>query len=354
MQRAMKNHLIAVAVAVLLAACGDKPRGPLEVQGKTFMDREYPVQFVFSGRDKGRLWNISSDKSVDFQYTLEDKKLVIEYPKPDGKGMEKHTLELSDTRYQGGDLEIAELQPEDQKRVDEIKEEVRQQIERAAKLSPKGAPKDPQAYTSIDSIGDENNDWGAWLTVAWNAEKRSDDDLLRYFSRAWTSTQDSFARQEMRGPELARIKQRLGELRKIEYLHIPKAQDYQMTRMQVDKPYNGEAYDFEQKSFHILSSACASRMSGETRSGVVVSMEHIPAFCWLPVPDPNVARQVEAARNNGGVKLVGDFYAKLAYIDASNRVTLVPIGAQLQVLKETYRPVQPEDLLTDVHIWPQH
>lgn len=351
----MKHHLIALAAAsVLLAACSDKPRGPLEVQGKTFMDHEYPVQFAFSGRDKGRLWNISTDKSVDFQYTLEGEKLVIEYPKPDGKGVQKHTLELSNTRYRDGNLAIAELQPEDQKRVDKIKEAARQQDERAAKLSPKGAPRDPQAYTSVETIGDENNDWGAWLAVSWNADKRSDDQLLQYFSRAWSNTQDSFARQEMRAPELARIKQRLGELRKIEYLHIPQAQRYQMTRMQVDKPYDGEAYDFDKKSFHILSSACASNMSGQTPSGVTVSMAQNPAFCWLPVPDPDVARQVEAARTKGGVKVEGDFYAKLAYIDASNKVTLVPIGAQLQVLKETYRPAKPEDRLADVNLWPQH
>ena len=85
----MKNQLIALAVTVLLAACGDKPRGPLEVQGKTFMDREFPVQFEFSGRDKGRLWNVSTDQSIDFQYTLEDKKLMLEYTQPNSKEVQK-------------------------------------------------------------------------------------------------------------------------------------------------------------------------------------------------------------------------------------------------------------------------
>lgn len=133
----MKNQLIALAVTVLLAACGDKPRGPLEVQGKTFMDREFPVQFEFSSRDKGRLWNISTDRSLDFQYTLEDKKLVIEYTQPNSKEVTKEVLELGDSRYSGGVLDLAELKPEDQKRVEEIKEETRLEKEGEARLSPK-------------------------------------------------------------------------------------------------------------------------------------------------------------------------------------------------------------------------
>ncbi|WP_218240252.1 hypothetical protein [Comamonas fluminis] len=133
----MKNQLIALAVAVLLAACGDKPRGPLEVQGKTFMDREFPVQFEFSGRDKGRFWNISTDRSLDFQYTLEDKKLVIEYTQPNSKEVTKEVLTLDDSRYSGGVLELAELKPEDQKRVEEIKEDARLEKEGQAGLSPK-------------------------------------------------------------------------------------------------------------------------------------------------------------------------------------------------------------------------
>ena len=140
----MKNQLIALAVAVLLAACGDKPRGPLEVQGKTFMDRKFPVQFEFSGRDKGRLWNVSTDQSIDFQYTLEDKKLVIEFTQPNSNKVTKEVLELGDSRYSGGVLDLAELKPEDQKRVEEIKEETRLEKEEErldkegeAKLSPK-------------------------------------------------------------------------------------------------------------------------------------------------------------------------------------------------------------------------
>ena len=343
----MKNQLIALAVTVLLAACGDKPRGPLEVQGKTFMDREFPVQFEFSSRDKGRLWNISTDRSLDFQYTLEDKKLVIEYTQPNSKEVTKEVLELGDSRYSGGVLDLAELKPEDQKRVEKIKEETRQAKEREAKLSPKGAPSDTKAYTSIDTIGDESNDWGGWLAAAWNAEKTSDDTLLQYFSRKWSSTEDSFARQEMRASELARIKQRLAEVRKIEYLHLPHAQKFVPTRLQVDK----QAYDFDKKSFHILGSACGLGLAEQTRSGVTVSMTKNPDFCWLPVPDPEVARKVEAARIAGGVVIDGDFYAKLVYIDASNDMTLVPVGAQLQVLKQTYSPAKPEDLLAEVSLW---
>ena len=350
----MKNQLIALAITALLAACGDKPRGPLEVQGKTFMDREFPVQFEFSSRDKGRLWNISTDRSLDFQYTLEDKKLVIEYTQPNSKEVTKEVLELGDSRYSGGVLDLAELKPEDQKRVEEIKEETRQEKERQAKLSPKAAPTDTKAYTSIETIGDESNDWGAWLAVAWNTDKRSDDDLLKYFSRKWSSTEDSFARQEMRASELARIKQRLAEVRKIEYLHLPNAQKFVPTRLQVNKPSNAEAYDFDKKSFHILGSACGLGLSEQTRSGVSVSMTKNPDFCWLPVPDPEVARQVEAARIAGGVVIDGDFYVKLAYINASNDMTLVPVGAQLRVLKQTYMPAKPEDLLAEVNLWPKH
>ena len=56
-------------------------------------------------------------------------------------------------------------------------------------------------------------------------------------------------------------------------------------------------------------------------------MEKNPDCCWLSVPDPEVARKVEAARIAGEVVIDGNFYAKLAYVNASSDMTLVPVGA---------------------------
>ena len=39
---------------------------------------------------------------------------------------------------------------------------------------------------------------------------------------------------------------------------------------------------------------------------------------------------------------------------STKRYQGVYVGAQLKVLKQTYRPVKPEDLLAEVSLWPKH
>ena len=347
----MKHHLIALAAAsVLLAACSDKPRGPLEVQGQVFMDRKLPVQFEFLGREKGRVTNFDMDVRTDFSYTLEGGKLVLRIPGQDGKPEEVVELTLDGKRYSGGPLNLYTKDAGDEARIQQIQENTRARAEIAKKLSPKGAPSGAQAYRASTDLEDENNDWATWVAFAWSGKSFEDDELLRMFSRKWNNTQDSFDRQALRAGELERIKQRLSEVRKIEYVRFPWTHLHAIFRGQVSKPVDKEAYDFTQKSFQLIGDAC-SGSNNVTRSGVRYSLLKDPVFCGLPVADEAVARRIEAARSSKGVELGYTVYAKIAGVEGVN-IKLVPVAVDYQVYEQTYNDPRPEELLAEVSHWP--
>ena len=57
-------------------------------------------------------------------------------------------------------------------------------------------------------------------------------------------------------------------------------------------------------------------------------------------------------RSNHRLRIDHEMYAKVAYIDKSNNMTLVPTGILFKPSKETYRTPKPEDVLTTVMVWP--
>ena len=347
----MKHHLIALAAAsVLLAACSDKPRGPLEVQGQVFMDRRLPVQLEFLGREKGRMTNFDSDMSTDFRYTLEGEKLVLHVPRKDGKPDDVLELELNGKKYSGSRLNLLVKDADDEARITRIKEAASARAEIAKKLSPKGAPSDPAAYRLITGLGDDNNEGAAWVGAAWD-KPMDDDELLRMFSRKWRSTEDSFDRQGMRAEELKRIKQRLTEVRKVEFIAIPSGERTDAGfQVSLHQPYGKEAYDFEKKSFHVLGGACAGA-NHATRSNTLLVQNTDPEFCWLPVADEAVARRIETTRTGKGVLSEHILYAKVAGVQ-SGRVQLVAVGMDYRLYEQNYREPRPEELLAEVRYWP--
>ncbi len=374
----MKHHLIAMSLAAaLLAACGDDPRGPLEVQGKTMLMEQrggwgsnVPVKLEFSGREKGQIINMVTAEKVDFTYSLEGEDLVVNIQTPGGDNIESLEFELDGSRYKGSNFVLAEMKAEDVARLaaqmEELKqkaakeqarkaEEERKAKEREAKLSPKGAPKDTSSYISITNIGDDSNDWGAWVYMAHQKpEERSDDELLRLFSNRWNSTKDSFERQAMRAEELSRIKQRLDEVRKINYVHFPWSNNTSAFQLKISQSSGGDAYDFEKKSFHLSGSLCSNQNYERTRSNVSYAVMHNPAFCWLPVPDEALARQIEAARTSrNGVHLRPEAYAKIIHLEDEGFV-MVPVGLVLPVYTGNIYQRKPGEQLTQISLWPQH
>lgn len=347
----MKHHLIALAMVALLAACSDKPRGPLEVQGQVFMDRKLPVQFEFLGREKGRVTNFDMDVRTDFSYTLEGEKLVLRIPGRDGKPEEVVTLALDGKRYSGGPLNLYTKDAGDEERIKQIQENTRARAEIAKKLSPKGAPSDRAAYRLNTELGDENNDWGAWVAAAWG-KPMDDDELLRMFSKKWRSTEDSFDRKGMRAAELERIKQRLEQVRKVEFIAVPtEPSGVASILVLLNQPYGQEAYDFGKKSFHANSAACDGS-NFVTRSNSSFRPNADKTFCWLPVADEAVARRIETSRaSSKGVVVRNTAYAKVVGVQ-SNYVQLVTVGMDYRVYEQTYQEPKPEDLLAEVAHWP--
>ena len=348
----MKKLITALSLSFILAACSDPPRGPFEVQGKVFMDRELPVQLNFNGRDSGLILDLSTGEEGKFSYTLENEKLIIRLPNLQGGQDKVMETQLHPESYQGDGVDIAVLSPKDDARIAKIAQEVTERKEREKRMSPKGSPSTAEAYTDVATIGDESNDWAAWMALSWKQDQLDDNEKLRMLSRKWNSTNDTFERQGMKAAELSRINQRLQEVRKIEYIKFTNlGNSSAISNPFINTKIDQGSYDFDKKHFFLLGSACSgSNMS--SRSNVRDQLVKDQAFCTLPVADETMAREIENLRSNHRLRIDHEVYAKVAYIDKSNNMTLVTTGILFKPSKETYRGPKPEDVLTTVMVWP--
>lgn len=357
----VKHHVIALAIsAMLLAACSDEPRGPLEVQNKTMLlSGDVLVKFEFTDRKKGQVTLLETGEAQTFEYTLDGDQLVVRIARPGGDKVDEMKLVRDGQRFEAEDSHfvLSELTPEMEKRwadqAAQKKEAERKAKELAEKLKPQGAPADAAAYTLLDDIGDEGNDWGAWVALAWSTEPQNDDELLRMLSRPWNNTRDSFERQALRGPELERIQQRLAEVRKIAYVRIPWSLEMTGLYMDIKQPSGAEAYDFDKKSFHLSGNMCERENRESTHSNVRYVVKHDAAFCWLPVPDEAQARSIEAARSNNrqGVHVRTEVFAKIAQVKGFE-ITLVPVALEMPVHLGNRYQRKPGELLAQVSLWP--
>ena len=352
----MVRKYLSILLLFFLAACSPKPRGPVEVLDKTYLDRDNGYEIQFSSKEQGKFKNYALDNSTTVRYTLEGDKLVITIP---AEAADKKDavldLERSGDRFKGKAygkfFEFSLKTPDDEMRIEKFKKEGREQAELNKSLSPQGAPSDKSVYMPTSSIDDENNDWMTWIAVSRNAGAQSEENLLGMLSKAWYGTNDSFKKQEVKASEIQRIKDKLDELKSVEYIALKKTdRNSGPTAMLDDK-----GYSFEKKGFPIFGSLCQRDLNVSTRSGASYSIsgENDGKFCLLPVADESLARQIEEQRTKNSIRvdpLVS--YFKIAGVSGDNRISLVPIGADFSVTKETYRQPVAGDELASFSVWP--
>jgi len=346
----MKKQVLALALSVvLLVGCSPEPRGPVEVLGKTFFSKR-GSEFSFENKDTVKVINLTTGESTDLKYTLQGDKLTIL--------ADKYTLNFQrsgQSYYDSANhFEIAELTDADKPLIAKFKVDGERQKEEKKRLSPDGAPSDSASYVADKTISDENNDWATWIAMAWNADVQDDETRLGVLSKAWYGTNDSFARQAVKEKELARIKDKLSQLRKIEYVAITRA-PHPLTNSFLVSIDTNSGYDFAKKGFRLITNFCGSGITAQNRSGASVeftSSDKGP-FCYLPVSDENDARKIEALRVSGTLFKVGaTVYAKIAEVDDQNRIKLVPIGIDYTISRETYQPKDPGETYLTVSHWP--
>lgn len=337
-----------MVVGGALVGCSEKPRGPVEVLGKTYMLDRSPTQVEFTSKDTATATDLSTGKHQEWKYTLQGDAMTITMPWGNGQ---PRTFDLHrDGNNFSGPISIAPKTPADDTRIERAKQE--EQAHKAAeeRASPKGAPSDKTAYTPSADISDENNVWYVWLTAAWSAQNQDDQTKLGVLSRAWYSTNDSFARQAVKDKELARINAKLIDLKKLNYVAIGEAKG-DTTLATLD---TSTGYDFGKKGFQLTSWVCGSGGLGG-KSGVnysFVESDRNGPFCFLPVTDEEAAKKIESLRSsNQSIRIATTVYAKVAGMDGG-RLQFVPVGADYAVYKQTYKPNTPDELITTVSYWP--
>lgn len=349
----MKNFVLAAAVVGMLVGCGDKPRGPVEVLGKTYMVTSTATQLEFSTKDTAKATDLSTDKQQEWKYTLQGDELTLTVPW--GNGQPRiFDLHRSGNDF-AGQLSITPKSPADDARIAALKKQAQERKAAEERASPKGAPSDKSAYTASQGIGDENNEWYVWLTMARAADNQDDQTKLGVLSRAWYGTNDAFARQSVRDKELARLNAKLDSLKRLDYVAVsdtPKGSDMVMINTM-------KGYDFDKKGFYLMGDVCSGQLhSAGGKSGVYYSFVSAKTdegpFCFLPLADEETAKKIEALRassQSGSLRIATTVYAKVAGVNGS-RLQLVPVGADYSVYKRSYKPSTPDDLIAAVSYWP--
>lgn len=347
----MKNFVLATVVVGMLAGCGDKPRGPVEVLGKTYMLASAPTQLAFSSKDTVDVTDLSTNKHYEWKYTLQGDEMTLTMPWSNGR-TRTFDLHRNGNDFSGDDLSMAPKSPADDARIAESKKAEQAHEALEARMSPKGAPSDKSAYTPSQSLSDENNVWYVWLTMARTADKQDDQTKLGVLARAWYGTSDSFARQAVKDKELARINAKLDSLKKLDYVAVSTApQESDLVYINTMK-----GYDFDKKGFYVIGNLCTGGGAGG-KSGVnysfTVSQNDGP-FCFLPLADEEAAKKIEALRStsqSGSLRIAATVYAKVAGVNGAS-LELVPVGVDYTIYKRSYKPNTPDEQLAAVSYWP--
>lgn len=348
----MKRAALIAMLVVSLAACSDKPRGAVEVLGKTYMVANTATQLEFASKDTIKATDLSTGKQQDWKYMLEGDEMTVTMPWGDG------TPRTFDLHRSGndftGNLSIAPKSAADDARIERFKQQAQEKKAADERSSPKGAPSDASAYSASKVIGDENNEWYVWTAMAWNAKDQNDETRLGILSRAWYGTNDSFARQAVKDSELARINKKLDDVRKIDYVAISEGKG-DADFVQFDTVTDKAGYDFDKKGFRVIGNICAGNgtlLGG--KSGVHYRFIGDGPICFLPVADEEAAKKIEALRStsqSGSLRIATTVYAKIAGMNGTD-LQLVPIGADYAVYTRSYKPNTPDDLITKASYWP--
>ncbi|EFP66195.1 MAG: hypothetical protein QM625_24090 [Ralstonia sp.] len=348
----MKNFILAAMVVGALAGCSDKPRGPVEVLGKTYMVASTATQVEFTNKDTATATDLSTGKHQEWKYTLQGDVMTITMPWGNGQ---PRTFDLHRNGNDfSGDLSIAPKSPADDARIEKIKQQEQEKKASEERSSPKGSPSDKSAYAAIKDIGDENNEWYVWTAMAWNAKDQNDESKLGILSRVWYSTNDSFARQAVKDKELVRINKKLDDVKKIDYVAVSESKgdpDF----VSFDTISDKAGYDFDKKGFRVIGSICAGNLTSlGGKSGVRYRFIGDGPICFLPVADEEAAKKIEALRStsqSGSLRIATTVYSKIAGMNGAE-LQLVPVGADYAVYKRSYKPNTPDDLIATASYWP--
>jgi hypothetical protein len=387
-----KNFVLAAMVFGTLIGCSEEPRGPVEVLGKTYvLNNDAPGALImlleFTKKDIIKVTAPASPdgKSVEWKYTLQGDAMTITIPEGKG-GKETVVLDLhrngnsfltADSYFTRDRFLISPKSPADDARIEAQKKAVQERLANEAKRNqaikaaqerrnPKGSPSDKSAYVPGKDMGDENNEWYVWQVMARTAEAQNEETRLGVLSRAWYSTKDAFAHQEMKAKELARINAKLADIGKINYISINDADIYGYYDHKIPNSFIissiGE-YDFKRKGFKIVGSICQEGKfnipfggKSGTHYAFTRSDENIAEhpFCFLPIADDDAARKMEAIRVAGDrtLRITTTVYAKIADVGSAT-LALVPIGADYSVYEVSRnKPLDLNDPITTVSYWP--
>lgn len=339
--------LLAAALMLLATACS-KPYSPLD---KTeWLHVESGAHLTIGTEGNAEIENpATGGESVALTYASDPEKPEIFVFTGESNGKEREFLRLRVPGYsppaEGEAMEVPEkieklegyasgsrieLVPDNAENRKAYEKQVAFNLEQAKKVSIEDAPREASGYVDVARRFGPN--WATYYVLSQEAKPVSEEDKLGMLSRRWNSTSDSFEREGMKAAELAKIDADIAAMGKTSYIALP-----------VDigagfaSPWLGldasEGYDFERKGFPLTGSLCSDSMAYSNENDVTfsVSDERGADVCFLPVPDPAIAKQLERLRIDAPTGSTrGSAFYKIGPT-RGNRVTLLAVGTQLEV-----------------------
>ena len=170
---------------------------------------------------------------------------------------------------------------------------------------------------------------------------RGDTELLEMVSAKYYNEKDAFKKKEIEALEKPRVQAEIDRHKDIRYIAFS-ISDVQHER------YRLSAYDFEKKGFNLGSSTSCTDSSWRAGSGLVLKTYNTSGNClgllgFVPVPDVEVARKIEALRSSSQavLQLIVYAYAEEA---GDGHISITPTALRMRVLdrKQFYSGGEPE------------
>lgn len=172
---------------------------------------------------------------------------------------------------------------------------------------------------------------------------RGDTELLEMVSAKYYNERDAFKKKEIEALEKPRVQEEIDRHKDIRYIAFS-ISDAQHERYQLS------AYDFDKKGFSLSSFSSCADSSWRAGSGLALktfntSGNCLGSFGFLPVPDVEVARKIEALRSSSQavLQLIVYAYAEEA---GDGHIFITPTALRMRVLdrKQFYSGGDPERL----------
>jgi len=292
----------------------ENPATGAEAIALTFAaDPEHPEFFLFKRELDGKIRDFMSLRVPGYT------------PPAEGEAMEiPEKIEKLEGYANGSSIELVPDNDENRKAYDK---RVAFALEQAKKVSIEDAPREASGY--VDVVKEFGPNWATYYVLSQEGSPVSDEDKLGMLSRKWNSTSDSFEREAMKGAELGKINAAISAMGKTSYIALP-------VSIATNNPWLGldrsEGYDFERKGFPLTGALCSDNMAFSNENDVrySVSDEHGADVCFVQVPDPAIAKQVERLRIDDATGSTrGTAFYKIGPT-RGNRVTLLAVGTKLE------------------------